>query len=53
MAKLKENLKKKVGSRRQVWNRTAKQTPGGLKRKDLYKDKIWKSSITEIYEKNL
>ena len=38
MAKLKK-FKKKVGSRRQVWNRTAKQTPGGLKRKDLYKDK--------------
>ena len=37
MAKLKKNLKK-VGPS-QVWNRTAKQTPGGLKRKDLYKDK--------------
>ena len=29
----------KVGSRRQVWNGTAKQTQGGLKRKDLFKDK--------------
>ena len=38
MPKVKK-FKKKVGSRRQVWNRTAKQTPGGLKRKDLYKDK--------------
>ena len=29
----------RVGSRRQVWNGTAKQTQGGLKRKDLFKDK--------------
>ena len=27
------------GSRRQVWNRTAKRTPGGLKREDLFQDK--------------
>ena len=29
----------KYGSRRKVWNKTAKQTRGGIKRKDLYKDK--------------
>ena len=29
----------RVGSRRRVWNGTAKQTQGGLKRKDLFKDK--------------
>ena len=29
----------RVGSRRQVWNGTAKQTQGGLTRKDLFKDK--------------
>lgn len=28
-----------VGSRRQVWNRTAKRTSGGLERKDLIKNK--------------
>lgn len=38
MARVKK-YKKKTGSRRQVWNGTAKQTQGGLKRKDLYKDK--------------
>tara|TARA_B100000131_G_C17613958_1_gene408865 strand:+ start:119 stop:487 length:369 start_codon:yes stop_codon:yes gene_type:complete len=27
------------GSRRQVWNRTAKRTNGGLKREDLFQDK--------------
>lgn len=27
------------GSRRQVWNRTAKRTSGGLKREDLFQDK--------------
>jgi len=29
----------RVGSRRQVWNGTAKETPGGLKKKDLFQDK--------------
>ena len=29
----------RVGSRRQVWNRTAKQTSGGLERSDLFQDK--------------
>jgi len=29
----------RVGSRRQVWNRTAKQTSGGLNRSDLFQDK--------------
>ena len=29
----------RVGSRRQVWNRTARQTSGGLKRSDLFQDK--------------
>ena len=29
----------RVGSRRQVWNRTAKQTSGGLERTDLFQDK--------------
>ena len=29
----------RVGSRRQVWNRTAKQTSGGLTRSDLFQDK--------------
>ena len=29
----------KYGSRRKVWNGSAKQTTGGIKRKDLYKDK--------------
>ena len=28
-----------VGSRRQVWNRTAKRTSGGLERKDLIMNK--------------
>ena len=28
-----------TGSRRQVWNRTAKKTSGGLKRDDLFQDK--------------
>ena len=28
-----------VGSRRQVWNRTAKKTSGGLRRDDLFQDK--------------
>jgi hypothetical protein len=28
-----------TGSRRQVWNRNAKKTPGGLKRDDLFQDK--------------
>ena len=28
-----------VGSRRQVWNRTAKKTSGGLRRNDLFQDK--------------
>jgi len=29
----------RVGSRRQVWNGTAMETSGGLKRSDLFKDK--------------
>ena len=29
----------RVGSRRQVWNGTAMETSGGLKRGDLFKDK--------------
>ena len=29
----------RVGSRRQVWNRTAKQTSGGLERTDIFQDK--------------
>ena len=29
----------RVGSRRQVWNRTAKQTSGGLTRTELFQDK--------------
>ena len=29
----------RVGSRRQVWNRTAKQTSGGLSRSELFQDK--------------
>ena len=28
-----------IGSRRQVWNGTAKQTSGGLQKKNLFKDK--------------
>jgi hypothetical protein len=28
-----------TGSRRQVWNRTAKKTSGGLKRDELFQDK--------------
>ena len=31
--------KQRVGSRIQVWNRTAEQTSGGLKRSDLFQDK--------------
>ena len=31
--------KQRVGSRRQVWNRTAEETSGGLKRSDLFQDK--------------
>ena len=33
------DFKMRVGSRRQVWNGTAKETPGGLKKKDIFKDK--------------
>ena len=29
----------RVGSRRQVWNKTAKQTSGGLTRTELFQDK--------------
>ena len=29
----------RVGSRRQVWNKTAKQTSGGLTRSELFQDK--------------
>ena len=29
----------RIGSRRQVWNRTAKQTSGGLTRSELFQDK--------------
>ena len=29
------DYEKTIGSKREVWNRTAKQTSGGLKRKDL------------------
>tara|TARA_Y100001936_G_C16065931_1_gene667241 strand:+ start:394 stop:723 length:330 start_codon:yes stop_codon:yes gene_type:complete len=29
----------RVGSRRQVWNRTAKQTTGGLTRSEIFQDK--------------
>ena len=29
----------RVGSRRQVWNKTAKQTSGGLTRSNLFQDK--------------
>ena len=29
----------RIGSRRQVWNRTAKQTSGGLTRSQLFQDK--------------
>ena len=32
-------FKMRVGSRRQVWNGTAKETAGGLKKKDLFQDK--------------
>ena len=32
-------VNQRVGSRRQVWNGTAKETSGGLKRSDLFKDK--------------
>ena len=31
--------KQRVGSRRQVWNKTAMETSGGLKRDDLFQDK--------------
>ena len=31
--------KKKIGSRRQVWNGTVEKTKGGLKKTDLFKDK--------------
>jgi hypothetical protein len=37
MTKKKQRIK--YGSRRKVWNGSAKQTTGGIKRKDLYKDK--------------
>ena len=32
-------FKQRVGSKRQVWNGTARETPGGIKKSGLFQDK--------------
>ena len=39
------DYEKTVGSKREVWNKTAKQTAGGLKRKDLVRVKDAQGNI--------